>query len=153
MEEHNLESTSDNVGEIVESPTNDVEMIEKEKYVRLYSEFENYKRRTQKEKEEYIKNANQKVLLDIIFTIDNFERAGELEQGMKLIYDGLKKTLDKYGVKELSVKGLKFNSDTMEALSQVPSGSEFKEKVIDVIEKGYELNGKIIRFAKVIVGL
>jgi molecular chaperone GrpE len=131
----------------------ETEMIEKEKYVRLYSEFENYKRRTQKEKEEYLKTANQKMAVDIIPSLDNFERAGKLETGVQLIYDNLKKTLERYGVKEVDAKGLDFNADTMEALTQIPAGDDLKGKVVDVVEKGYELNGKVIRFAKVVVGI
>ncbi len=134
----------------IETPQ--VEMIEKDKYLRLYAEFENYKRRIHIEKSDYLKSASQKVLVDIIPTLDNFERAGELEEGLKLIYEGLKKTLEKHGVKEVESKGLEFNTDTMEALTQIPMGDEMKGKVVDVIEKGYELNGKIIRFAKVVVG-
>lgn len=133
-----------------------VEMVEKSTYVRLYSEFENFKRRTQKEKEDYTKTAIQKVVVDILPSLDNFERAiattGELEKGIQLIFDNLKKTLEKYGVKEVDAKGLVFDADTMEALTQIPSGDEMKGKVVDVIEKGYELNGKIVRFAKVVVG-
>lgn len=134
----------------------EVEMIEKDKYIRLYSEFENFKRRTQKEKDDYFKSASQKVLLDIIPTLDNFERAGvnngEFDKGVVLIYEGLKKTLEKHGVKEVEAKGLDFNSDIMEALTQISAGDEMKGKVVDVVEKGYELNGKVIRFAKVVVG-
>ena len=129
------------------------EMIEKDKYVRLYSEFENYKRRTLKEKEDYYKSANQKILNDILPTLDNFERAGELEKGIKLIYDNLRKSLEKHGVKEVEVKGLDFNSDTMEALTQISAGEDMKGKVVDVIEKGYEINGKIFRYAKVVIGI
>ncbi len=129
------------------------EMIEKEKYVRLYSEFENYKKRTQKEKEEFLKTANQKMVVDIIPTLDNFERAGKLETGIQLIYDNLKKTLSRYGVNEVDAKGLDFNADIMEALTQIHAGDDLKGKVVEVIEKGYELNGKVIRFAKVVVGI
>jgi molecular chaperone GrpE len=129
------------------------EMVEKDKYLRLYSDFENYKRRTLKEKEDFYKTATQKIISDILPTLDNFERAGELEQGIKLIYDNLKNTLEKHGVKEVNVKGEVFNSDTMEALTQIISGEDLKGKVVDVIEKGYEVNGKIFRFAKVVVGI
>ena len=129
-----------------------VEMIEKEKYLRLYSDFENYKRRNIKEKEDYFKNANQKIILDVILPIlDNFERAGELETGVRLIFDNLKNNLNKYGIKEVESKGLDFNPDIMEAITQI-SVENMSGKVVDIVEKGYELNGKIIRFAKVVVG-
>ena len=131
----------------------EVEMIEKSKYLLLYADFENYKRRSQKEKEEFLKTSNQKLINEILPTLDNFERAGELETGIKLVYDNLKTILIKNGVKEIEVKGLDFNSDVMEALTQVSAGDELKGKVVDVIEKGYSLNGKIIRFAKVVVGI
>lgn len=136
-----------------ESESVNVEMIEKDVYVRLLSDFENYKRRSQKEKEEYLKTASQKLLLDIIPIMDNFERAGELETGVQLVYDILKKVVDKHGLKEIDVKGLDFNADTMEALTQIVAGDDMIGKVVDVFEKGYELNGKIIRFAKVTVGI
>ncbi len=103
-----------------------VEMIEKDKYVRLYSEFDNYKKRTQKEKEDFSKTSNQKLILEILPTLDNFERAGELPEGIKLVFDNLKKTLEKQGVKALDVKGLDFNSDVMEALTQIQAGDERK---------------------------
>ena len=152
VKEELIDETQTNVDSETETTEVKVEMIEKDKFVRLYSEFENYKKRTQKEKEDYFKSATQKLLIDIIPTLDNFERAGELEEGIKLVYDNLKKVLERNGVKEVEVKGLVFDSDVMEALTQIPAGDELKGKVVDVVEKGYELNGKIIRFAKVIVG-
>ncbi len=147
--EQGQDNTSEN-NEDVSLPQ--VEMIEKDKYVRLYSEFDNYKKRTQKEKEDFSKTSNQKLILEILPTLDNFERAGELPEGIKLVFDNLKKILEKQGVKAIDVKGLDFNSDVMEALTQIQAGDEMKGKVVDVIEKGYELNGKIIRYSKVIVG-
>ena len=153
LEEQIIDETIEKPELEVESETIEVEMIEKSKYVLLYSDFENYKRRSQKERDDFLKTSNQKLLLDILPTMDNFERAGELEVGIKLIYDNLKSILAKNGVKEVDVKGLDFNSDTMEALTQASVGDEMKGKVVDVIEKGYSLNDKIIRFAKVIVGI
>lgn len=152
-EEINLnEIVSEEIKEEVKSETPDLNIwIEKEKYLRLLAEFENYKKRTQKEKEDFLKTSNLKIVLDILPTLDNFERAGKLEDGIKLIYDNLKKTLEKYNVKEVEVKGFDFNPDIMEAITQIPN-EEMKGKVVDVIEKGYEMNGKIIRLPKVVVG-
>ena len=129
-----------------------VDMIEKDIYLRLASEYENYKRRTTKEKEDYFKTSNEKVLLDIILpTIDNFERAGILDEGLELIYTNLKNSLSRYNVKEIDTKGLEFNPDTMEAITSI-SIDGMSGKVVDVIEKGYEINNKVLRFSKVVVG-
>lgn len=145
MVDENL-NLNTNEEEVVE-----VEMVDNDKYLRLASEYENYKRRTTKEKEEYFKNANQKLLLDILPTLDNFERAGDLEEGILLIYTNLKNTLSRNGVKEIEAKGLVFNPDTMEAITQIPMDG-MSGKVVDVVEKGYEISGKILRFSKVVVG-
>jgi molecular chaperone GrpE len=147
MVDENLNlNTNEEEEEVVE-----VEMVDNDKYLRLASEYENYKRRTTKEKEEYFKNANQKLLLDILPTLDNFERAGDLEEGILLIYTNLKNTLSRNGVKEIEAKGLVFNPDTMEAITQIPMEG-MSGKVVDVVEKGYEISGKILRFSKVVVG-
>lgn len=148
--EENVNNVDENLNlnteEVVE-----VEIVDNDKYLRLASEYENYKRRTTKEKEEYFKNANQKLLLDILPTLDNFERAGDLEEGVLLIYTNLKNTLSRNGVKEIEAKGLVFNPDTMEAITQIPMDG-MSGKVVDVVEKGYEISGKILRFSKVVVG-
>jgi molecular chaperone GrpE len=148
--EENVNNVDENLNlnteEVVE-----VEIVDNDKYLRLASEYENYKRRTTKEKEEYFKNANQKLLLDILPTLDNFERAGDLEEGVLLIYTNLKNTLSRNGVKEIEAKGLVFNPDTMEAITQIPMEG-MSGKVVDVVEKGYEISGKILRFSKVVVG-
>ncbi len=128
------------------------EMVEKEKYMRLYADFENFKKRAQKEQEDFFKTANQKTLLAIIPTLDNFERAGTLDAGLELVYTNLKKTLEGFGLKETEAKGLDFDSDKMDAISHMPAQDETsKGKVFEVVEKGYELHGKIIRYAKVVV--
>ena len=146
MVDENLNLNTNEEEEVVE-----VEMVDNDKYLRLASEYENYKRRTTREKEEYFKNANQKLLLDILPTLDNFERAGDLEEGILLIYTNLKNTLSRNGVKEIEAKGLVFNPDTMEAITQIPMEG-MSGKVVDVVEKGYEISGKILRFSKVVVG-
>jgi molecular chaperone GrpE len=135
---------------------------QKDKYIRLYSEFDNFRRRTAKEKLEMIQSANEQLLKALLPVIDDFERAEksfkdkdskELE-GFFLIYNKLKKTLDQYGVKVMEAgSGSEFNPDLHEAITQIPAPDEkLKGKIVDVVERGYLLNEKVIRFAKVVVG-
>ncbi|HRJ28862.1 MAG TPA: nucleotide exchange factor GrpE [Cyclobacteriaceae bacterium] len=134
----------------------------KDKYLRLYSEFENFRRRTAKEKMELIQTASESLVVSLLPVIDDFERAEkaligteskELE-GFQLIYHKFKKTLEQKGVKVMDIKtGSDFNADVHEAITQVPAPEEkLKGKVIDVVEQGYLLNEKVIRYAKVVVG-
>jgi molecular chaperone GrpE len=132
----------------------------KDKYIRLYAEFENHRRRTAKEKLEMISAANEQLLKALLPVVDDFERAErslkDLSEkdasGILLIYQKLKKILDQFGVKAMDVKG-NFNADLHEAITQVPVQDESqKGKIVDVVEKGYLLNDKVIRFAKVVVG-
>lgn len=136
----------------------------KDKYLRLYSEFENFRRRTSKEKSDLIKSANEDVLVAMLPIIDDFERAmksmessediNALKEGVDLIYNKLYKTLENKGLKPMeSPIGKEFDSEIQEAITQAPAPSEdLKGKVIDQIEKGYCLNEKVIRYAKVIIG-
>ena len=135
---------------------------QKDKYIRLYSEFDNFRRRTAKEKLEMIQSANEQLLKALLPVVDDFERAEksfkdkdskELE-GFFLIYNKFKKTLDQYGVKTMEAgAGSDFNPDLHEAITQIPAPDEkLKGKIVDVVEKGYLLNEKVIRFAKVVVG-
>ncbi|AKD55812.1 nucleotide exchange factor GrpE [Spirosoma radiotolerans] len=135
----------------------------KDKYLRLYADFENFRRRTAKEKLELINNANEGVLKALIPVVDDFERAMQsidntndvaaLKEGVSLIYTKLVKTLDGKGLKPMVSKGETFDADLHESVTQFPAPSEdLKGKVIEEIEKGYYLNDKVIRFAKVIVG-
>ena len=136
---------------------------QKDKYLRLYSEFENFRRRTGKEKSEMILSANEQLIKTLIPVVDDFERAEkafsdkkdskELE-GFFLIQNKFRKILDQYGVKPMDIKaGAEFNADLHEAITQIPAPEEkLKGKIVDVIEKGYLLNEKVIRFAKVVVG-
>lgn len=136
----------------------------KDKYLRLYSEFENFRRRTSKEKSDLIKSANEDVLVALLPVIDDFERAmksmessediNALKEGVDLIYNKLYKTLENKGLKPMeSPIGKEFDSEIQEAITQAPAPSEdLKGKVIDQIEKGYCLNEKVIRYAKVIIG-
>jgi molecular chaperone GrpE len=134
----------------------------KDKYLRLYSEFENFRRRTAKEKLEMVQSANEQLIKSLIPVLDDFERAeksfGEKTdkdaEGFKLIQAKFKKVLDLYGVKVMDVKqGSDFNTDLHEAITQVPSPDpSLKGKVVDVVEKGYLLGDKVVRFAKIVVG-
>jgi molecular chaperone GrpE len=134
----------------------------KDKYLRLYSEFENFRRRTAKEKLEMVQSANEQLLQSLIPVMDDFERAEKSyaektdndSEGFKLIQSKFKKVLDLYGVKPMDIKqGSDFNTDLHEAITQVPSPNpSLKGKVIDVVEKGYLLNDKVVRFAKVVIG-
>ena len=134
----------------------------KDKYLRLYSEFENFRRRTSKEKLEMIQSANEQLIKALLPVADDFERAessyknkSEKDiEGFFLIYSKFKKTLEQYGVKAMTVgAGSDFNADLHEAITQIPAPDEkLKGKIVDVVEKGYLLNDKVIRFAKVVVG-
>ena len=130
----------------------------KDKYLRLYSEFENYRRRTSKEKIEMIDSANKDLLKDILPVIDDYERAikankeSEIE-GFNLIFQKLKNTLEKYHVKKMEIKkGDDFDSELHEAITSSPSEKKLKGKIIDVIEDGYHIGENILRFAKVVTG-
>ncbi len=137
---------------------------EKDRYLRLFAEFENYKKRTSKERVELFKTANRDVLSALLPIVDDFDRGiaeiskteegSNLLQGMQLIYDKLTKTLDQKGLVAMEVnQGDVFDADRHEAVTQIPAPSpDLKGKIIDVIEKGYELGEKIIRYPKVVIG-
>lgn len=133
-----------------------------EKYLRLYSEFDNYRKRTIKEKAEIIKTASEDVFKAILPTIDDFERAikanestedlKSVKEGIHLIYNKLKNTAQQKGLIAFNSIGEDFNPDTMEAITYIPASEESqKGKVIDEAEKGYKLGDKVIRYAKVII--
>ena len=136
---------------------------ERDNFLRLFAEFENYKKRTTKERIELYSTANKEVLTAMLPILDDFER-GLLEvektadvallDGMKLIYNKFKNTLDQKGLKVMEVKqGDKFDAEIHEAISQIPVPSKkMKGKIIDVVEKGYQLGETIIRFPKVVIG-
>ncbi|HEY6142235.1 MAG TPA: nucleotide exchange factor GrpE [Flavobacterium sp.] len=134
---------------------------EKDKFLRLFAEFENFKRRTAKERIELFKTANQDVLQSMLPILDDFDRAlteikksddNVLIQGVELIQEKLKSTLVSKGLSEVEVKaGDAFDADFAEAITQIPA-PDLKGKVVDVIEKGYKLGDKIIRFPKVVIG-
>jgi molecular chaperone GrpE len=136
---------------------------EKDKFLRLFAEFENYKKRTAKERIDLFKTANQEVLQALLPVMDDFDRAMQqisksedeaLVKGVELIHEKLKSTLVAKGLEQVEVKaGDDFNADFAEAITQIPAPSEdLKGKIVDVIEKGYKLGDKIIRFPKVVIG-
>jgi len=134
-----------------------------DKYLRLYSEFDNYRKRTAKEKIDFMKTAGEDVFKALLPVLDDFERAiktnAEIKdiegakEGFNLIYNKLKSTLTQKGLEEMKSMGEVFDSDIHEAITNIPAPSDdMKGKVVDELEKGYSLNGKIIRFAKVVIG-
>ena len=148
----------------VEEPTSE-ELIqqEKDKYLRLFAEFENYKKRTSKERIELFKTASQELMTSLLPIMDDFDRGlaeikkvkdKELLKGMQLINDKLKNTLVQKGLTEIQgKKGDVFDAEIHEAITQIPAPTEkLKGKIIDAIEKGYKLGDKIIRYPKVVIG-
>lgn len=132
-----------------------------DKFLRLYAEFDNYKRRTMKERAELLQTAGKEVILSLLPVVDDFERAKKADvkeieaykEGIDLIYQKFNSILSAKGLKPLESIGTEFNVDKHEAITNIPAPSEeLKGKVIDETEKGYELNGQVIRFAKVIIG-
>ncbi len=134
-----------------------------DKYIRLSAEFDNYRKRTLKERMELMKNAGEDVLSNILPVVDNFERAiktmesatdiDAVKEGVAMIYKNFKDFLNQRGVKEIEANEKDFDTDLHEAVSKIPSpDKKMKGKILDVIEKGYKLNDKVIRYAKVVVG-
>ena len=134
-----------------------------DKYLRLFSEFDNFRKRTQKEKLELFKTASEDVMVALLPVIDDFERALKLteengvdenfKEGIDLIYNKLLKTLSQKGLEPMDVMGAEFDTDYHEAITNIPAPTpDMKGKVVDVIENGYLLGDKVIRFAKVVVG-
>ncbi len=134
-----------------------------DRFIRLYAEFDNFRKRTNKERIDLISNASAGVLKDMITILDDFERAilnnetvediEAVKEGFQLIHNKFKGILESKGLKQMESKGIVFDSELHEAIANVPSPSEDdKGKVIDDVEKGYYLNDKVIRFAKVVVG-
>ena len=154
-----IETPTEEVPELSEAEKLQAELYElKDKYLRLYSDFDNFRKRTAKEKLEMIQSASERVIVDIIPVIDDIERAtlnaqeGEITEGISLIFNKLYNTLATKGLKSMEAKGSVFNADLHEAITQFPAPTEDeKGKVFDVVEKGYYLNDKVIRFAKVVV--
>ena len=134
-----------------------------DRFLRLFSEFDNYKKRVSKEKLDLISTASEKVLVNLLPVIDDFERAiaanekvddvDSIKEGFNLIYNKLVQMMKRFDVEEIQAKGEEFNTDFHEAVTHFPAQKEEdKGKVIDVTEKGYKLKDKVIRYAKVVVG-
>ena len=161
----NTEETKDSPEEVKEEEvkipltTEELLAIEKDKNLRLFAEFENFRRRNAKERMELFSTANKDIMTILLPILDNFERSIKAnnysdEDGPVLIYKQLKAELDKKGLKEIEdPNGKALDTDFHEAITNIPAPSEKeKGKVIDVIEKGYLLGDKILRYAKVVVG-
>lgn len=134
-----------------------------DKFIRIHAEFDNFRRRTNKEKLDIISTANSGVLKDLIPVIDDFERAiannekiddlASVKEGFQLIFNKFKTTLEAKGLKEMKSVGEVFDSEVHEAIANIPAPKKKdKGKVIEAVEKGYYLNEKVIRYAKVVVG-
>lgn len=134
-----------------------------DKYTRLFAEFDNYKKRTSKERVELIQTASQGVISKLLPVLDDFDRAltsmataqdvDSVKQGVDLVNNKFRKLLENEGLKEMETTGQPFDADFQEAITAIPAPSEeLKNKVIDTVEKGYFLNDKVIRFAKVVIG-
>lgn len=150
--------------EISEAEKLQIELSEaKDKYLRLYSEFENFRRRTAKERLDLIKTANQDLMVALLPVIDDFERAMNAtgDQDAKVLVEGIELIQQKFS-NILNQKGLKLMADSVgkdfdaelhEAISQIPAPKKkLKNKIVDVVEKGYLLEDKVIRYAKVVIG-
>jgi molecular chaperone GrpE len=165
VEEGSEESSSENK----ESQTSDEDKLKAEanewqnKYLRLYAEFDNFKRRTSKERLELLQIAGKDVISDLLTVLDDFERAQKsietatdvvaVKEGVTLVQHKLKSILNQKGLKEMESIGKEFDADLHEGITSIPAPSaDLKGKVIDELEKGYLLNDKVIRFAKVIIG-
>jgi molecular chaperone GrpE len=135
---------------------------QKEKYLRLFAEFDNYKRRTSKEKMEMIQTAGKDIILSMLDVLDDCERAekqmetsedlAQVKEGNKLVFTKLKNVLSQKGLQPVESINTDFDVEKHEAITEIEAGEEKKGKVVDEVQKGYTLNGKQIRFAKVVVG-
>ncbi len=157
MAEENVEQ------EVVEPAADELLQQEKDKFLRLFAEFENYKKRTSKERIELFKTANEELMTALLPILDDFDRGlaeikkvkdKNLLKGMELINTKLRSTLTQKGLTQMNVKqGDDFDAEIHEAITQIPAPSEeLKGKIVEVIEQGYKLGDKIIRFPKVIIG-
>ena len=158
----NAEKTDENAAaETKKDPESEIKELN-DKYLRLYSEFDNYRKRTMKEKSEIIKSAGEEVFKAVLPVIDDMERAikanekvedvNVIKEGIQLIFNKLKNSTQQKGLTAFDSIGQAFDPDIMEAITHIPATSpEQKGKVIDEIEKGYKLGDKVIRFAKVVI--
>ncbi|WP_234110455.1 MULTISPECIES: nucleotide exchange factor GrpE [Chryseobacterium] len=164
QKEFNQDNNAENVENVTAEPTAEELLAEeKDRYIRLFAEFENYKKRTAKEKMDFFQYANQDMMISMLDVLDDFERAlkeiakygNEADlKGVELIYQKFKSKLSEKGLRSMDTKvGDDFDVDYHEAITQIPAPSEdLKGKIVDLIETGYTLNEKVIRFAKVVTG-
>ena len=163
-----VESTEESTEEINEEPIDELEQLKlqleesKKEYMFLMAEFDNFRKRTIKEKADIIRNATEKAMKDLLPVVDDFERglvamaettdAEAVKEGMELIYNKFIKYLDQNGVKAIDSTGADFDTELHEAIAMIPSPDESqKGKVIDTVMKGYTINDKVIRHSKVAV--
>lgn len=163
-EKDNLTDEKQNKKEIKPEKTEQEKFAElNDKYIRLAAEYDNYRKRTLKERMELFKTAGEDILINILPVMDDFDRAlGSIDQakeisavkeGIQLIYNKFSDFLKQRGVKEIEAKEKDFDTDLHEAITKIPAPDEkLKGKVVDVVEKGYYLNEKVIRFSKVVIG-
>lgn len=162
QQEQEIENEEEEIDELTKLQS---ELSEsKDKYLRLYSEFDNYRRRTSKERLDLIKTAGEDIISSLLPIVDDFERAQKsldenadvkaVMEGVELIYNKFFKILENKGVKKIDLKqGSDFDPEIQEAITQIPAPSDdLKGKVVDIIESGYYLEDKVIRFAKVVTG-
>ena len=167
MNEENTQTEDNNEKDSSEEKTDPIAAAQseaeawKDKYIRLVAEFDNYKKRTLKEKSELILNGSEKTISSILPILDDFERALSdktedpvaIKEGFELIFKKFLKTLETLGVKKIETNDTDFDVDYHEAIAMVPGmGDAMKGKVIDCVQTGYTLNDKVIRHAKVAVG-
>ncbi|WP_282628755.1 nucleotide exchange factor GrpE [Empedobacter sedimenti] len=162
--ENQSEETVDNSGKSELEIVKEQLAKEKDQYLRLFAEFDNYKKRTSRERTDIFKTANKEVITSLLPVLDDFGRAlnqiqkdgdDSLYQGVELINNKLVETLRSKGLKQMEIKpGDDFNTDFHEAITQIPAPTEdLKGKIVDVVETGYLLNDVVVRYAKVVVGL
>jgi molecular chaperone GrpE len=146
----------------VPAPSNEAAEM-KDKYLRLLAEFENYKRRTSKERADLFKSANQELMVALLPVLDDFERARQhtataddpqaVRDGLEIVYNKLTKTLHQKGLQPMDAVGQPFDAELHEAITQIPAPSDdLRGKVVDAVERGYYLNEKVLRHAKVVLG-
>lgn len=159
------DNVSDSSNEEMPASENWEEKIKElnDNYLRLHAEFDNYRKRTLKEKSELLRSGSERVISGILPVVDDFERAidtlksaediNAIKEGIDLIYNKFLSFLNKNGVKAMETNGQTFDADQHEALTMIPAPSEdLKNKIIDTVVKGYTLDGKVMRFPKVVVG-
>ena len=160
VETQAAESSTETLVSEIEQLKNELKET-KEKYLRLVAEFDNFRKRTAREKIEVIQTASKDVLVSLLEVLDDADRAqqqiestsdDQLKQGVMLVFNKLRNILQSKGVKKMDAKGSDFNPDLHEAVAEISAGDKMRGKVVDVVQNGYYLNDKIIRFAKVVVG-